>query len=127
MMSSENSKVRRVLIVEDEPLLALNLEDMLTELGYLVIGTATRIENALTLAERSEFELAILDINLAGSNTFPVADILRKRRKPFIFTTGYGAQGLDDGYRGTHLLTKPFGLRELEQSVTKALAAAVPY
>ena len=126
-MSNENSKARRVLIVEDEPLLALSLEDMLTELGYLVIGMATRIENALTLAESSEFEFAILDINLAGSNTFPVADILRKRRKPFIFTIGYGAQGLGDAYRGTHFLTKPFGLRELEKIVTKALTAAMPY
>ena len=121
MTVNGTSEVRRVLIVEDEPLLALDLQDMLAELGYLVIGTATRIERALTLAEGSEFELAILDINLAGSNSFPVADILRKRQKPFIFTTGYGADGLVDGYRGTLLLTKPFGLKELERVVFKAL------
>jgi len=82
MALNGTSKVRRVLIVEDEPLLALNLEDMLTELAYPVVGIATRIETALVLAEGSEFELAILDINLAGSNSFPVADILRQRRKP---------------------------------------------
>lgn len=126
MTVNGTSEVRRVLIVEDEPLLALDLQDMLAELGCLVIGTATRIERALTLAEGSEFELAILDINLAGSNSFPVADMLRKRRKPFIFTTGYGAAGLVDGYRGTPLLTKPFGLRELEKVVIKALTAAAP-
>ena len=119
MATNENSKARRVLIVEDEPLLALSLEDMLTELGYVVIGIATRIENALTLAERSEFELAILDINLAGSNSFPVADILRERRKPFIFTSGYGAQGLVDRYHGILLLTKPYSLKELEQILSK--------
>ena len=121
MTLNGTSEVRRVLIVEDEPLLALDLQDMLAELGYLVIGTATRIERAIALAEGSEFELAILDINLAGSNSFPVADILRKRQKPFIFTTGYGADGLRDGYRGTPLLTKPFGLRELERVVFRAL------
>ena len=122
MTVNGDSEVRRVLIVEDEPLLALDLQDMLAELGYLVVGTATRIEKALTLAERSEFELAILDINLAGSNTFPVAEILRERQKPFIFTTGYGVDGLVAAFRGTHLLTKPFGLRELDQVLSKALS-----
>ena len=100
---------------------------MLTELGYLVVGMATRIEHALTLAEGSEFELGILDINLAGSQSFPVADILRKRQKPFIFTTGYGLDGLGDGYRGTPWLTKPFGLKELENVVFKALSEPSPF
>jgi hypothetical protein len=92
-----NSDARRVLIVEDEPLLALNIEDMLTELGHHVVATATRIDKSLSLAQVTEFDLAVLDINLAGSNTFQVADILRKRGLPFIFTTGYGADGYADG------------------------------
>jgi DNA-binding response OmpR family regulator len=111
-----------VLIVEDEPLLALNLEDMLTELGCLVIGTATRFENAMTLVEGSQFDLAVLDINLAGLRTFPVADILRRRGIPFFFTSGYGAGDLIESYVGAYLLTKPFGLRELEYMLARVLA-----
>lgn len=110
---------RRVLIVEDEPLLAMNLEDMLTELGHLVVATATRIDKALSLADCSEIDLAILDINLAGSNSFQVAASLRKRGIPFIFTSGYGPAGLGDGYRESHLLTKPFGIRELEFTIAR--------
>lgn len=117
---------RRVLIVEDEPILALNMEDMLSDLGYQVIGTATRLEPALAMADHNEFELAILDINLAGTTTFPVADICIKRQKSFIFTTGYGVDGLGDCYRGIPVLTKPFGVRDLEKILIKALAAAAP-
>ena len=123
MSVNTNSQVRRVLIVEDEPLLALNIDDMLTELGYSVAGTATRIETALLLAANREFEIAVLDINLAGSNTFPVADILRARGIPFVFTSGYGPGGLVDGYREAHLLTKPFGIRELEHIIAQSLSA----
>lgn len=114
--------IRQVLIVEDEPLLAMNLEDMLTHLGHVITSTATRIDKALSLAEGSEFDLAFLDINLAGSNTFEVAAILRKRKIPFIFTSGYGADGLIDGYRTAHLLTKPFGAEELEGKIAQALS-----
>lgn len=120
-MLDGNSDARRVLIVEDEPLLAMNLEDMLTELGHLVTATATRIDKAISLAEGSDFNLAVLDINLAGSNTFQVAAILRERGIPFIFTSGYGVDGLVDSYRGAHLLTKPFGVSELENMIAQAL------
>lgn len=121
-MPSTN-EARRVLIVEDEPLLVMNIEDMLAELGHQVMAVATRIDDALQLAERSGFDLAFLDINIAGSKTFPVAAILRKRGIPFIFTTGYGTDGLIDGYRAAHLLTKPFDVRDLDSMIAKALSA----
>ena len=123
MVHDGNSEARRVLIVEDEALLAMNIEDMLTELGHFVTATATRIDKALSLAEGGEFNLAVLDINIAGSNTFQVAAILRGRGIPFIFTSGYGADGLVDGYRGAHLLTKPFGPSELEHMIAQSLSA----
>ena len=125
MVLNGNFDARRVLIVEDEPILAMNLEDMLNELGHVVSATATRIDIALALAEGSEFNFAVLDINLAGSNTFQVAAILRKRGIPFIFTSGYGRGGLVDGYRGAHLLTKPFGPSELEHMIAQSLSADV--
>lgn len=124
-MLGGNFEARRVLIVEDEPILAMNIEDMLTELGHLVVATATRVDKALTFAEGSEFNFAVLDINLAGSNTFQVAAILRKRGIPYIFTSGYGRDGLVDGYRGDHLLTKPFGPSELKHMIAQALSSDV--
>ena len=84
----------RVLIVEDEVLLALHLEDLLISLGHEVAGHATRIEMAIEFAYKSDIDFAILDINVAGTKSFPVADILRRRGVPFIFATGYGAEGL---------------------------------
>ena len=117
------SEARRVFIVEDEPLLVMDLEDMLTGLGHHVTAIATRIDKALQLAGNGDFNLAFLDINISRSNTFQVAAILLKRGIPFIFTTGYGADGLIDGYRSAHLLTKPIGVGDLENMIAKALSA----
>lgn len=125
MSPDDNSGALRVFIVEDEPILAMNVEDMLNELGHKVTAIATRLDTALLLAENSEFNLAILDINLAGSKSFEVADILRKKGIPLIFTTGYGRNGLDESYRGQHLLTKPFGVRELEHMIVQVLSEDV--
>ena len=90
---------RRVLIVEDEVLLAMYLEDLLTELGHEVVGQATRIDEAMELARESDIDFAFLDINVVGTKSFPIADILRQRGIPFAFATGYGAEGFVDGYR----------------------------
>jgi len=119
------SEARRVFIVEDEPLLVMDLEDMLTGLGHQVTAIATRLDKALQLAGSGDFNLVFLDINIARSKTFQVAAILRKRGIPFIFITGYGADGLIDGYRAAHLLTKPIGVKELEKMIAKALSAEV--
>lgn len=116
-------EARRVFIVEDEPLLVMNLEDMLAELGHQVTAVATRIDEALEKAGGGGFDLAFLDINVAGAKTFPVAAILRKRGIPFIFTSGYGAHGLIDGYHSAHLLTKPFDVKELDTMIARALSA----
>ena len=111
--------VKRVLIVEDEALLAMELEDLLTALGHEVIGQAARIDVAMRLARESDFDFAVLDINVAGSKSFPVADILRERGIPFAFATGYGAQGLLDGYRQFPALQKPYGQEDLERTIAQ--------
>lgn len=110
---------RRVLIVEDEALLAMHLEDLLTDLGHEVVGRATRIDEAIDLARDSDIDFAILDINVAGAKSFPVADILRQRGIPFAFATGYGAEGLDDGYRDELALRKPYSQRDLERTIAQ--------
>lgn len=113
---------RRLLIVEDDFLLAMHLEDCLTKLGHEVVGHAGRIDKALELARELDVDFAILDINIAGTKSFPVADILTERDIPFVFATGYGVGGLSDGYRNEPVLTKPYSLEDLERSIARVFA-----
>lgn len=98
----------RILVVEDEMMIAFMIEDMLAELGHEVVALAMRLPEALEAARRPDIDLAILDVNLDGLRSFPVADILIQRAIPFAFVTGYGAAGLDEGYRNRPVLAKPF-------------------
>lgn len=112
---------RRVLIVKDEPLVAMHLEDLLIELGHEVIALATRLEKAMSLAREGDIDFAILDLNLAGTKSFPVADILRERGIPFLFATGYGSDGLVDGYREELTLGKPYDPADLQTTMARAI------
>lgn len=114
-------KAKRILIVEDELLVAMNLEDLLIEMGHEVVGLASHMSEAMEFARESDFNFAALDINIAGTPSFPVADILRERGIPFIFTSGYGAAGLVDGYRDEIMLQKPYGYREVGRSIARAV------
>ena len=107
----------RVLIVEDEMLVAMNIEDMLLDLGHEVAGLASRLGAALALAEEAEFDAAMLDVNLAGENSFPVAERLAARGIPFLFATGYGVQGIEERFRDRPILQKPFRAAELAQAL----------
>jgi CheY-like chemotaxis protein len=116
---------KRVLVVEDEVMIRMLLEDMLADLGYEVAGAAGGLDEALGLARAAPVDIAILDVNLNGTPVYPVADALAARGVPFIFSTGYGEQGLPDQYRGCELLQKPFQLENLERAlatVTKSAA-----
>ena len=102
-------------------LVAMNIEDMLLELGHEVAGLASRLDPALALARDSRFDAAMLDVNLAGEPSFPVADILIERGLPFLFATGYGRQGIDEKYRGYPLLQKPFRAADLGKALARLL------
>lgn len=104
----------RILIVEDEMLVAMLIEDAVMDLGHEVVGPAMRLETALEAAEKQIFDFAILDINLAGKPSFPVADCLVQRGIPFMFASGYGAAGLSERYRDTPVVQKPFDAQQLE-------------
>ncbi len=112
----------RILVVEDEFLIRMLLEEMLTDLGYTLAGVAGHVDEAAELAKKAEFDLAILDVNLDGQDVYPVADIVAKRGLPFMFVTGYGGRGLPEAYRSRPTLQKPFQLDELK----KMLAQLVP-
>lgn len=115
---------RCVLIVEDEMCLALLLEDILVHAGYRVL-MAARLPKALELVGSKRIDAAILDINLAGTSVFPAADALRERDIPFMFVSGYGAEGLPAEYRQRPVLQKPYGVQQLQQALTALLGAEV--
>jgi len=110
---------KRILVVEDEPMIRMLLEDMLGELGYTVAAEAARIEEALEATKNADFDLAILDANLNGQPASPVADALVTRGTPFVFATGYG--DVPEPYRGRPMLTKPFQMDGLKQMLQSAL------
>jgi CheY-like chemotaxis protein len=111
-----------ILVVEDEMLLAIMLEDMLTDLGYRVV-TASRAARASALVATTAIDCAILDVNLNGETSYSVANELRRRDVPFVFATGYGAGGLHADYRGSPMLSKPFSQSNLEQVLNETLSS----
>ena|SRR5580765_5271309 len=98
----------RVLVVEDEMMVSMLIEDMLSDMGCVVVGPASRLDEAIELMKVSELDCAVLDVNLGGQPIFPLADLLRERGCPFAFATGYGDAGLRDVDRGSPVLQKPF-------------------
>ncbi|HLZ74723.1 response regulator [Phenylobacterium sp.] len=98
----------RVLVVEDEMMVSMLIEDMLSDMGCQVVGPASRLDEAVELAKGAEIDCAVLDVNLGGQPIFPLADILREQGVPFAFATGYGDAGLRDTDRGAPVLQKPF-------------------
>lgn len=111
----------RVLVVEDEMTIALMIEDMLADLGHRVVDMPMRLPLALAATERGGFDLAILDVNLDGETSYPVATLLQERGVPFVFATGYGASGLAPEFRDRPVLQKPFLRDELERALATAL------
>jgi DNA-binding NtrC family response regulator len=112
----------RVLVVEDETLVAMLLEDMLADHGCEVAATASRIGQALEyIADDSlAIEAAILDVNLAGEPSFPLAEALAERGVPFVFATGYGSGGLPEAWRDRPTLQKPFSHDEVGRMLARA-------
>jgi CheY-like chemotaxis protein len=122
MKESGGLRGRKVLVVEDEGMIALLLEDMLDDLGCLVAGSADSLESALELVRQTEeIDVALLDVNLAGKPAFAVADALRARDTPVIFSTGYGEAGLRPADQGAPVLRKPFRAGELATALRQAL------
>jgi CheY-like chemotaxis protein len=118
---------RRILVIEDEMMVAMLLEDMLTDLGCTVLGPAARVHQALTLiATTGAPDAAVLDVNLNGQKSYPVADALLARGVPFLFATGYHRDSVMNGYRSFPQLQKPFKRSELSDALAKLLTARQP-
>ena len=111
----------RVLLVEDEAIIAMTAEDMLEELGCIIAATAATLPEALEAVGAERFEVALLDINLNGRESHPVAARLKELGRPFVFTTGYGSAGSGAAFSGVPLVTKPYRLGDLEAAIRRAL------
>jgi CheY-like chemotaxis protein len=111
----------RVLVVEDEPLVAMDIAAVLRRAGAAVLGPAHRLDAALALAAEEVLDGALLDINLAGANVFPLADALAARGVPFMFLTGYEPEILPQAHRDRPLYRKPYTSARLVKAVAKVL------
>ena len=116
---------RRVLVIEDESLVAMLLETILDDMGCAVVGPESNIDDGLISATtEASLDAALLDVNVAGREVFPVAEALRARGVPFVFSTGYGEAGLPDHWRGHPTIQKPFTENAVKSALFKALGVA---
>ena len=112
---------RSILVVEDEMLVLLNIEDMLADLGCTSVSAAANADQALALIDAQAFDAAMVDVNLDGRKSYRVADALAVRGVPFVFSTGYSGQSLDDGYLDRPVLGKPYREVDLVEILTRLL------
>ena len=120
-IAETGSSRRSVLLVEDEVMIRMMVADMLDELGYRVAAEAGDIDEAVRLVQSTDFDLAILDVNVNGKLISPVAEAVRLRGRPFVFATGYGSDGLPEKFRDSPVLQKPFQMATLKRAIEDAL------
>ncbi|MBG6120249.1 MULTISPECIES: response regulator [unclassified Sphingobium] len=111
----------KVLIVEDESMVAMLIEDMFEDLGCEILASAGSVADALRLLPDIRPDFALLDVNLAGERVLPVAAALAERNVPFAFATGYGGDGLPEGFEDKPFIGKPFQLQQLADAVSLAV------
>ena len=117
----------RVLVVEDEALVAMMIQECLAEFGYQVVGPISTTTEAAAKARDGQFEAAVLDINLGDGAVYPIADMLAARGVPFVFVTGYEADSVDSRFREIPILQKPIEremLRKIFAVTAKVSATA---
>ncbi len=114
---------KRILLVEDEFIVAAMAEDMLLELGATVIGPASTIAKALDLARTCAIDAAVLDVNMNGERIDPVAELLQTRGVPIVFATGYAASPFEAAHEAL-ILAKPYSQEQLVQALARALRVA---
>ena len=118
------SESRSVLIVEDEPLIAMMLEDFLDSLGHTIAGTCESVQDALTKVDQGGFDVAIIDVHLKGEHVWPVADLLTQKGIPFIVATGGHIAPPPPEHDGAPVLNKPYTIDSIEPALDKALSCS---
>lgn len=115
---------KTILIVEDEAMIGMMLEDYLDTLGYRLHALVASVDEACDQARRGGFDAALIDCNLQGQKSWPVADILAESGIPFIFATGGMADDLPTSHAGRPTLAKPFTIGAVERALGKILGTA---
>ena len=122
-MASSPLRDRRILVVEDEYLIAMNPQDGLENVGSVVLGPVPSVEKAIKKIESEpHIDAAVLDVNLGGAFAYPVADILVGRKIPFVFTSGYEDNVLRDRYSGVKNCPKPYLFQAIEEALVEAMS-----
>lgn len=116
----------RILVVEDEMLVAMLVEDLLLSEGCEVVGPVASVAGALALVKKGGLDGAVLDVNLGSETVFPVADALAQADVPFVFVTGYGPSGLNDAHRDRVTIQKPFNIDNFVGELAQGLAESAP-
>ena len=117
------ARSKLVLVLEDEPIVAMLIEDMLNEIGWRQVTLVEDITEALDVTSASAIAFAILDLNIDGMRSTAVSDDLRRRGIPFIVATGYGPGALDHVGHDVPALQKPFIMQELQAAITRIMPA----
>lgn len=112
---------KKIMLLEDEAIIAFAVEDMLTDLGCIIVGPALRLDEGLELAAVADIDAAILDVNINSERSYPVAEALDRRGVPFMFATGYDREGLE--WRGAEpeIIAKPYRKEQLEAALQRLL------
>jgi two-component SAPR family response regulator len=115
----------RVLVVEDDYLIAQLLDEMLRSIGCVVLGPLPRLADALDAAARETCDVAVLDVNLGGERVYPVAEVLSERNVPFVFVTGYSSGALPREYAEQPRLGKPFKAQQLIRALSNLVEVPI--
>lgn len=118
------TRTLRILIIEDEAVIAMTAEDMIEHLGFVVAGHAATLAEALERVDSIDFDIALLDINLNGQMSTPVAQALQAAGKRFVYTTGYGNAGPQSGFADAIVVAKPYTVAMLEKAIAQAVAGS---
>ena len=113
----------RILFVEDSIFVLMTLETICEDLGWEMVGPATRVDEGMALATSEQFDAALLDVDLAGEMSWGIAAVLRKRGIPFVFGTGHDISSiLPEEFAGSPIFSKPFRIGEVERQLRHLLA-----
>lgn len=111
---------KRVLVIEDNSILAVALEETLLHLGHAIAGTAQSLDEGVRLARHADMDFAVVDVDLHGRDAFPIVDVLHERGIRFVLATGLPHDEIPPPYDKSAIVSKPYDMRELERAITSA-------